>query len=119
MKARTVFEFLLPVLIIHRETLTKIINNNPFLQNDPEVNITELYVTILKDVPIQSVTENLLATDYAPEKIAFHEKTIYLFLPNGYGNTKLNNNFFESRFKTSATTRNWKTLTALASIAEQ
>jgi len=115
---RNQFGFDVPVLIVRKKILTDIIDNNPFVQHDPGIAISELYVTILKDVPIQSVTENLLATDYSPEKIALREKTIYLFLPNGYGNTKLNNNFFESRLKTSATTRNWKTLMALASMAE-
>lgn len=33
--------------------------------------------------------------------------------PNGYGRTKLSNAFFERKLKVAATTRNWKTVTAL------
>lgn len=44
---------------------------------------------------------------------------VYVFCPNGYGSTKLNNNFFESKFKVAATTRNWKTVNELNRIAEK
>jgi uncharacterized protein (DUF1697 family) len=42
---------------------------------------------------------------------------IYLFCPNGYGKTKLSNNFFERKLKVAATTRNWKTVNALYTLA--
>lgn len=42
---------------------------------------------------------------------------IYLKLPLGYGRTKLNNAWFERRLGTAATTRNWRTVQALADLA--
>jgi uncharacterized protein (DUF1697 family) len=42
---------------------------------------------------------------------------IYLKLPHGYGRTKLNNGWFERKLGTAATTRNWRTVTALAAMA--
>jgi len=42
---------------------------------------------------------------------------IYLYLPHGYGRTKLNNSFFERALKTPATTRNWRTVLALAEMS--
>jgi uncharacterized protein (DUF1697 family) len=42
-----------------------------------------------------------------------HNKQIYIYCPDGYGNTKINNNFFESKLKVAATTRNWKTVREL------
>jgi uncharacterized protein (DUF1697 family) len=44
-------------------------------------------------------------------------REIFLHCPVSYGNSKLNNNFFESKLKVAATTRNWKTLNALMEIA--
>ena len=44
--------------------------------------------------------------------------TIYLYLPNGYGRTKFNNNFFEKKLRVSATTRNWRTVNSVYDIAE-
>ncbi len=37
-------------------------------------------------------------------------------VPNGYGETKLSNNFFEEELKVTATTRNWRTVNALLSM---
>jgi uncharacterized protein (DUF1697 family) len=42
---------------------------------------------------------------------------IYLKLPHGYGRTKLNNGWFERKLGTAATTRNWRTVVALAAMA--
>lgn len=42
---------------------------------------------------------------------------VYLKLPHGYGRTKLNNAFFERKLGTAATTRNWRTVVALAVMA--
>lgn len=42
---------------------------------------------------------------------------IYLKLPHGYGRTKLNNGWFERKLGTAATTRNWRTVQALAQMA--
>lgn len=115
---QTQFGFNVPVLVLPKEKLLEILNNNPFLKKDPDLNISELYVTLLQDVAPVEATEKLMALDFSPEKIAIINQVIYLFLPKGYGNTKLNNNLLESRLKTPATTRNWKTIIALASIAE-
>ena len=41
---------------------------------------------------------------------------IYLKLPHGYGRTKLNNGWFERKLGTAATTRNWRTVLALAEM---
>jgi uncharacterized protein (DUF1697 family) len=42
---------------------------------------------------------------------------VYLELPHGYGRTKLNNALFERKLGTAATTRNWRTVLALAEMA--
>jgi len=45
-------------------------------------------------------------------------KEIFLYCPNGYGITKLSNNFFENKLKVNATTRNWKTVNKLVEMAD-
>jgi hypothetical protein len=42
---------------------------------------------------------------------------VYLKLPFGYGRTRLNNAWFERKLGTAATTRNWRTVIALAELA--
>jgi len=51
------------------------------------------------------------------ERVACAGSVIYLYLPHGYGRTKLNNSFFERALKTPATTRNWRTVLALAEMS--
>ena len=41
---------------------------------------------------------------------------LYLHLPNGYGRSKLSNESFEKKLGVAATTRNWRTVTALAEL---
>ena len=45
------------------------------------------------------------------------ENAIYLYCPNGYGNTKLNNNLFEKKLKIATTTRNWNTISKLVELS--
>jgi len=42
---------------------------------------------------------------------------VYLYLPNGYGRTKLTNAYFERSLGAAATTRNWRTVLALAAMS--
>jgi len=42
---------------------------------------------------------------------------VYLHLPCGYGRSKLTNAYFERKLGTVATTRNWRTVTALAALS--
>ena len=53
------------------------------------------------------------------EEIIISENVVYLYCPNGYGNTKLTNNLFESKLNVVATTRNWKTTNELLILAQQ
>ena len=43
---------------------------------------------------------------------------VYLKLPHGYGRTRLNNAWFERKLGTAATTRNWRTVRALAEMVQ-
>ncbi len=109
--------FEVPILVLRRESLLEILENNPFLKEDPNVMLTHLYVTLLKDFPSKSITDNLqTGDDLSSEKYFIRKQSVYLYLPGGYGRARLNNSFFENRLKTPATTRNWKTLTALATL---
>jgi uncharacterized protein (DUF1697 family) len=64
-------------------------------------------------LPAQGEERAALATGGAP----LAGRLIYLYLPHGYGRTKLNNAYFERAFGTPATTRNWRTVLALAEMS--
>jgi uncharacterized protein (DUF1697 family) len=42
---------------------------------------------------------------------------VYMYLPHGYGRTKLNNLYFERSLGAAATTRSWRTVRALVDLS--
>ncbi len=112
------FGFDIPVMIKDSEELTTVFNQNPFI-TEQKKDITKLHLTFLSEKPQKVAFDMLKEGQYAEDEFIIIDKAVYLFCPNGYGNTKLTNSFFESKFKVIATTRNWKTITELVNMAEQ
>lgn len=110
------FGFEVPVIVLNIQELKQVVQGNPFV-NDNAKDIAHLYVTFLSSEPNQQIFESIKQGQYQGEQIDLIGKTIYLYCPNGYGRTKLTNTFFESKLKTVATTRNWKTTLELLNIA--
>jgi uncharacterized protein (DUF1697 family) len=50
------------------------------------------------------------------ERAALVGRVVYLYCPNGYAKTGLNNAYFEKTLGARATTRNWRTVRALAAL---
>jgi len=107
-----------PVLVREVSELKYILAQNPLL-GEIEDDITKLHITFLSKAPEKSFLESIDNSVYLPDKFFITERTIYLFCPNGYGNTKLSNNFFENKLKVSATTRNLRTLMELVKLCDQ
>jgi len=60
----------------------------------------------------------LLATDFAPDRVAVVGDTIYSAYATQYSDSKFNNNYFERKLKVGATTRNFNTMSRLVELAE-
>lgn len=108
------------VSVFIRETADwrRIVENNPFLtaQNqDP----TKLYVTFLQERPSQATLSALETPPNETGQFIIGEREIFLFVPDGYGRTKLSNNFFEKKLNMPATTRNWRTVNALFNMVNE
>ena len=114
-KIKQKFTFDVPVFIRTKSVFEKLIENHPFLGKDP----TKLHVTFLSDKPTKPPLEEIRAATTEDEEFSIIGKEIYLFCPSGYGNTKLSNNFFERKLNVRATTRNWKTVNTLFSLAQK
>jgi uncharacterized protein (DUF1697 family) len=109
------FGFIVPVMVKLKSAFIKVIDENPFQNED----LSKLHVTFLSEIPKNENVLKIASTDYAPDKIAILENSVYIICPNGYGNTKLNNTFLEKKLKVIATTRNWKTINELFNIADK
>ena len=112
------FGFEAPVIVLTMDNLSKIIDNNPFLKDysrDPNF----LHVTFLSSKPEKYDIKAIEEKKLSGEEIVIAENAVYLYCPNGYGKTKLNNNFLETKLKVGTTTRNWKTVNKLLQIARE
>jgi uncharacterized protein (DUF1697 family) len=112
------FGYEVPVLLRSGQELERISASNPFLGEraaDPAfLHVTFFYMA----APVIQLNEmpspNADGDEFAPG-----EREIFLYCPNGYGRTKLSNGFFERKLKVTATTRNWKTVNALADLSRK
>lgn len=115
-KIKITFLFDVPLIVKSLNEFETIFLNNPFIK-EKHKDIIKLHVTFLALKPDKSNIEKLKG-DFGNDEFIITDSAIYLFCPENYGNTKLNNNFFESKLKVTATTRNWKTVTELVNLAK-
>ena len=115
---RQKFGFEVPVIIKEMEELRQVIASNPFLEDETK-EISKIYVTFLSSVPDMERFNKIGAGQNFEEEYKLFGDAIYIYCPNGYGNTKLSTNFLESKLKLPATSRNWKTPLELLKIAEE
>jgi uncharacterized protein (DUF1697 family) len=59
----------------------------------------------------------MINIDFSPDKFQVIGKDAFIFCSAGYSDSKLTNQFFESKLGVSATTRNWKTVVKLNELA--
>ena len=109
------YSFDVPVIVMDNDELNSILEHNP-LTNEFESD--KLHITILDREPSPESITALNGTEFTTDRIICLSKAVYLYCPNGYGNTKFNNNFIEKKLKVSATTRNLSTLNELIRLAQ-
>ncbi|MCC7076595.1 MAG: DUF1697 domain-containing protein [Acidimicrobiia bacterium] len=106
------------VHVIARTTaeLAAVVDSNPFLARgcDP----AKLHFTFTAGDADAAGLDGVASSGFEPDGFAPGPGGFYVHCPNGYGRTKLDNAFFERRTAQPATTRNWKTVTALLALAE-
>ena len=111
------FGFEVPVLTKSAKEMAEIVKRNPLVK-DRTIDQSKLHVTFLSDDPPKNALELLLLLAVGAEKVCVLGRAVYLYCPNSYGNSKLNNNTIEKKFSCGATTRNWNTTKTLLEIAE-
>ncbi|HEX3626473.1 MAG TPA: DUF1697 domain-containing protein [Verrucomicrobiae bacterium] len=112
------FGFEVPVLTKSSKELKDIVKRNPFVK-DPAIDQTKLHVTFLSGDPPRNALDALEPLAAGGERVALAGRAVYLYCPNGYGNTKLTNTTIEKKLSCRATTRNWATTNKLLEMAGQ
>ena len=91
------FGFIVPVLIKMSKELAQIVRANPLLRVKG-IDVSKLHVTFLSDAPPKTAAEVLEDLATTRERFRILNREIYLYCPDGYGNSKLTNNTIEKKF---------------------
>jgi uncharacterized protein (DUF1697 family) len=106
-----------PVIVRDEDQFAQVFRSNPLgdLDDDP----TRLHVTFFDRPPAADRVATLdeLAGTFGGDQVRVIGPDAYLHCPGGYGRTTLTNSFLERKLGGEATTRNWRTVTALAQMA--
>ncbi|SRX75927.1 DUF1697 domain-containing protein [Aequorivita antarctica] len=109
------FGWELPVLVKTVNEIAIILTDCPF----KEEKKVEAYFMLLASPPKEEFMKAVSEISYPNEEFVLSPECVYIYFGNGYGNAKLNNNFFEKKLKVAATTRNYRTLAKLVELAEK
>ena len=113
-------EFGFPVLVIvrTREELEALVRNNPLVtEKDPDG--AKHHVCFLAEAPLQTARKEMQKLTTLPDRMHCGEREIYFHLPNGFARSSLLHNPLERRLLKAATTRNWRTVNALLTMARE
>ncbi len=109
------FGYVVPTLIRAPADLQRIVDANPFPDRTIS-NPIQPYVIFLKTLPI---IRELELPDSEPAEHVFGELELFVHYPNGSYVSKLSSNFVERKLKTTASSRNWRTVLALLEMSQQ
>lgn len=111
------FSFEVPIIVKDLSELKAIVFSNPFL-NIQGIDNTAIYFTFFatnpKTIDYKAIENQIIA----PDQAQLLDNVLYLYCPNKYSNTVFTNNFLEKKLKTTATSRNLKTITELLKLAD-
>ncbi len=105
-----------PVVVRTAAQLRRVLRANPFAGDgvDPKT----LHATFLGGRPASGRLKELEATGgrSGNDRFELIGTEVFLLCPGSYADTKVNNTYLERLLGVSATTRNWRTVTALAEM---
>ena len=103
------------VMVRGGDEFAAVYGGNPFVARG--VDVAALYVAFLATEPTPEQLDRLVIP--AGERVEFQHvgRELYLRYPDGYGTTKVSNNYLEKRLGVATTTRNWRTVTKLHELA--
>lgn len=94
-----------------------VLDTNPFAK-DPKREVKKICVVFLSEKPKTENIHRLAEYKYEGEEYEIDGDYIYFYAGNGFGIAKMSNNFFESKLKVKATSRNWNTVNKLFEMAK-
>jgi uncharacterized protein (DUF1697 family) len=105
-----------PVVLRTAEQMRAIVANNPFLAAGSAEDLLHVLFLAKKPDPVRIAT--LDPQRSPPDSFSVCGRDIYLRLPNGAGQTKLTNAYFDGKLDTISTGRNWQTVIKLLELMQ-
>jgi uncharacterized protein (DUF1697 family) len=98
------------------EEWSAIVRSNPF-PREAKADPAHLVVTVLKAAPPPHAWKALEASIVGRETVRPGDRVAYIVYPDGIGRSRLTARRIEDRLGTSGTSRNWNTVSKLATLA--
>ena len=109
------FNLNVPVLEFKKVEFDLILNENPHIKQI-DFDAKYMHITFLESEIDSNLIPQLVEKCSESEQLFCQGKAVYLYLPTGYGITKLSNAFIEKKLNNTATTRNWYTCLELQKL---
>ena len=103
------------VVVRTRDELAAAIEANPFYVPD---NPKDLHVTFFSGEPDADAVAKLEGTDFAPDRLQFAGREVYVLYDNGMGRSELAKQLGRAKLGVAATDRNWNTITKLLEMCD-
>jgi uncharacterized protein (DUF1697 family) len=94
------------------------IANNPFAKQ-ASLEPGKLHISFLAVDPVREAQKNLLALKPTPEELQLIGRELFIYFPNGAGQSKLPWSSLEKHLGTPGTARNWNSVTKMLAMAEE
>jgi uncharacterized protein (DUF1697 family) len=107
------FGFEVCVLVLTYQELKRIFDDSPFAEDKKKAS----YFMMLHDCPSDELVKEASEKVYEGEEYRIINDCIYYYFEKGLGKAKFNVNFFERKFKTFATARNYNTMVKLLALS--
>jgi uncharacterized protein (DUF1697 family) len=112
------FGFQVKVMVRTAAELEKIVANNPF-QIQPTKELKWVLVLFLETRLERMALEEFQKIYDGPEELYLIDQEIYIYYPDGMGQSKLPSTLLEKKLKTGGTGRNWNTILQLQKLSQR
>ena len=112
------FGFRPDVILRTAAEMREVVARNPFARRRG-IEPGKLLVSFLASDPGEEGREKVRQMKCDPEEMRIERREIYIYFPNGAGRSKLNWAGLGKMLKTSATGRNWNSVTKMLEMAEK
>jgi uncharacterized protein (DUF1697 family) len=102
------------VMVRRSDELAAVVAASPFAgrTDDPK----QIHVAFLAEKPKAAAVKSFGIEEFAPDEMTVVGREVHLLYPDGYARTKLTNAVLEKKLGVRATSRNWRTVKALADL---